>query len=625
MSNQQARVAELGDLVPKLAEDASGRHKDHAQELLKELASPAPSGSARWTGEPEPISGFWQASFSAPAHTCVVQLPGKNVGVLKMAKGGKFTLFVRFKKSLLKAWAETHGQAGAGQRVWRRLVEPEQATKLLASARAFCLKEGEVHHPYALAILCTMSRMRWLVPPPDPNRFDIPNKGDLHLTLVALPPLDPILEQCLCLIGRKDTFCGVDDEVPLSGQAAVDARVWGKTPQAMVSDVTALLMSRAARDLVDHADVAIFTKCIPALNKTACVTATFLEGAVSRLQAPAPAPAPRPAPPNGRRSGMVASDDESEDSVADGHATPATPAPPPAPAPTATVNRRVSLKRGRANNNNGNNNGSDDDDDDTEKIAAADAELAEVDETEDSDDSSSSDSSDAPSGRPRQRQRAARGSSESSGSDGSDSDADAGAVPQPPNGSAALPTAVVQAEHEAPSQRVRAPAPASEPAPAPAAAAPSTESLMRVARSAMLETMVQQTGPWATRMREWVRTHQPTTDPSRMQRIAEDVEQLADPCSPAGMIASALSLTAALADLHGDRLTGETVTISTETQQRMGALTWKAKEFSATTVEHMGEVFRRLEEVQAQARGMLECVAKGDGASRAQQASAPAP
>jgi len=62
-----------------------------------------------------------------------------------------------------------------------------------------------------------------------------------------------------------------------------------------------------------------------------------------------------------------------------------------------------------------------------------------------------------------------------------------------------------------------------------------------------------------------------------------------------------------------------------ETQQRMSALTWKAKEFSATTVEHMSEVFRRLEEVQAQARGVLECVAHGDGASRAQQAGAPAP
>ena len=40
MSGQQAtRVAELGDLVPKLAEDAGGRHRDHVQELLKDELS----------------------------------------------------------------------------------------------------------------------------------------------------------------------------------------------------------------------------------------------------------------------------------------------------------------------------------------------------------------------------------------------------------------------------------------------------------------------------------------------------------------------------------------------------------------------------------------------------------
>ncbi len=315
---------------------------------------------------------------------------------------------------------------------------------------------------------------------------------------------------------------------------------------------------------------------------------------------------------------MVASDDDSdEDSPVEGIPPAAPPAPAPAPpapapalapAPEATANSSRPQKRRKANND-----GSDDDDD-TERIAEADKELDEVeDESESDDDSSASDSSGAPRNR-NKRRRAARSSSDESGSDesgesedesGDDADADAGAAVQ----SGAPPPAPPQ------------PPPAPPPAPA---AAPTTEALVDLVERTMLETMMRQTGPWATRMREWVRTHQSTSDPSRMQRIVKDVEELAKPASPAGMIASALSLTTALAELHSDRLTGATLTISSETQQRMSALTWKAKEFSATTVEHMSEVFRRLEEVQAQARGVLECVANGNGASRAQQASAPA-
>ena len=95
---------------------------------------------------------------------------------------------------------------------------------LRGSARAFELGSTGVHHPWVLALLCTMSANDWLdyVVERD-SSYDDPTTKIGRFTLVALPPLPAEFEQCLGIMGHSAAFVKDDDDAALSALTGTTA------------------------------------------------------------------------------------------------------------------------------------------------------------------------------------------------------------------------------------------------------------------------------------------------------------------------------------------------------------------------------------------------------------------
>ena len=90
------------------------------------------------------------------------------------------------------------------RRAFRRVLDTKQAANLLYGMQPYCLKAGQVHHPQALSVLALMTHAGWLTLPTVETCHPPTESGTF--TLVALPPADANLEQCLTLLGHKATF-----------------------------------------------------------------------------------------------------------------------------------------------------------------------------------------------------------------------------------------------------------------------------------------------------------------------------------------------------------------------------------------------------------------------------------
>ena len=264
----------IGDLVP-MHKKLSGNSKA-LERVLNDVTGATRDGSPEgWHVLSAPILRAHQQRLMAPASTCVVQLPGEPaiVGVLKMPMDGHCTLFVRLKRDLLSKWAAKHNADVTARRAFYKPdLDLALARTILGKARSFSLEPGEVHHPYALSILCSMSLGKWLVPA-DPKGAAIPQAFG-SLSLVALPPVDSNLEQCLCLLGHRATFgnCATtdgsgsdDDDVPLSG-CVVDKAVWGETHGSTLRRECSAKFKEAATIFAEYSDPHALTVIVPALN-----------------------------------------------------------------------------------------------------------------------------------------------------------------------------------------------------------------------------------------------------------------------------------------------------------------------------------------------------------------------
>ena len=208
----------IGDLVP-MHKKMSGNSKA-LERVLNDVPGATRDGSPEgWHVLPTPLNGKHQQRFMKPAYTCVVQLPGEPaiMGVLKMPLDGHCMLFVRLKRDLLAKWAAKHNADVAERRAfYRPNLDLTLARTILGKARNVKLEPGQVHHPYALSIFCSMSLGKWLVPVEEKGAY-IPQEFG-SLSLVALPPVDTNLEQCLCLLGHKATF---DNTATTTGSGAL--------------------------------------------------------------------------------------------------------------------------------------------------------------------------------------------------------------------------------------------------------------------------------------------------------------------------------------------------------------------------------------------------------------------
>jgi len=592
----------LGDLVPRLVKGRSNHVLEGClKALITQHADPLTVDASGWHSE-STLTLPWEPACE-PSHTCVVQLTATAVGVVKVSKSGDCTVFVRLKATDLAGWAKARKvelRAGTLPRVFWCELRNTVGHGLLKGNNVVCLKGDEVHHPHALSILCNMSLAGWLKPSAS---NEAPARAG-KVRLVALPHIDVNLEQCLCLMGWKATFSKDNLNTSLLQKVKVDGGVWGKTYDAMTNKETAEKMGRAAKELRNYADPSVFTKLIPALNKHALGCKKVLDtmsGMVLRAKEPEAGPSQRNGhrpPPAAAGAQMAVSDDDQSDSDSDSDSdnddAPAAPAPAPAPAPASASARRPApeptaaplTKRPRKRSS------SDDSDSDSESaVHKEDADLSRVVHTSDEEDSSSSSSSSSESG---------DDDSDASAASAADAAEAAEAAPAPPPSPPPAPAARVAPASNTPvPDRLAVARNREEHVVALAAAA---------ARETILDTFKEQAAPCCEQMRDWMRAHQLTTNQERMHAIHRDVERLQRGDSAAGMMAAALRLVEALAGTHTDRQTGDTVPINVEVQRRASAAVYKAKEFTATTLEQVEDMIGQLKHIHQQGCGVQECV-----------------
>ncbi len=260
---RNARFNQAGDLVPVL--EAAQGDGECLRDLRKQLTDKLPASIA-WKNAQLPLPGSWQELLGAPGFFCAVQLPDKVVGVLKVTTKGDCVLFLRLQYLEWHAYADNRKIPRTEARVLRRTLEPQDARTILRSARAFKnFRERNVHHPHVLSLLLPMSKRGWLdIMGPRCSPEKLKKAGSF--TLVALPPMQAQIEQCMCLLGWSDVYAPSGDDAPLSA-LKLSPEIWGSmTYSDVVLSEHGYLFDALAADLAAHADPQIFSRCIPTLN-----------------------------------------------------------------------------------------------------------------------------------------------------------------------------------------------------------------------------------------------------------------------------------------------------------------------------------------------------------------------
>jgi hypothetical protein len=596
----------IGNLVPahKFAPALHGGKQLDA--FIEELQRPR----SDWRVLPAPLEEDEQAPLAAPAFTCVVGMP-TAVGVLKIASGAggasDCTLFVRLKRSVLDAWCRVHGKDNWSRRAFSRKLDAKQATILLGAMQPHCLKEGQVHHPQALSVLCLMSLGGWLTLPNGTTR---PPTECGSFTLVGLPPADPNFEQCLTLLGHRSTFkaqaaasvADSDDEnTPIAHR--VDPNVWGKTHGTTLCPQWVPKFQEAARVFSNQADPKVFSQHVPALNKHApdCVRVLEKARTLFALDAKAgdeEAKAPPPPPPGRKRPPervadsvtLAPSDPSDNEAGSDSEAEAAAPAAarPAAARPAATAGPSSSRKNGRQTQGAQK----------KRKGRAADEESS--DEEQES-------------------MTSACSSSEEDEDDGEEDGVDADASERATSddeddGDAASSSSSVGAAKAPRKQKARAKKRrVEEPAPPPVSDATrmtAAEAMLAVKETALCSAMREIAAQSYEDVRAWRDGGRaPAMAEASACQVAQDLGDIQQATTPTAIVAAMSNLVKTLASAHREHFEGETCTVPTAQVTRLHAACTKATEFSQATLEEMDKAIAGLTRARELGRKALEEVA----------------
>ena len=574
---------DVGDLVPMLKspfwrpEVTDQVYNAH----LKELVHKTPAVRKRWTAHRLPLAAdtFFSKNLSGADYVCAVQLTGNTVGVLKIAPvTGHCTLFLRLKRAEWLAWADKNKVDRTNtEYAFHKTLDPKLGAMILRSARAFELGPTGVHHPWVLALLCTMSSNDWLdyVVERD-SSYDDPTNKIGHFSLVALPPLPAEFEQCLGIMGHSAAFVKDDDDLSLSsrsGTTALAAR-WGThVAGGLVVDSCAHLFEQGAANLDQsiYADEKLFTETLPDLDQNtkygkevldhlrslaeAGTASTSTAAAPSAAPAAAPAAAPTAAPSApaasaGNGSLLDSDDDNSDDGDDRATPNPTTPPRPPTPpsqpeAPAAPKKRSRPASKATAQRKK--KPASSDSDEDAAEDDHDSSEEDETSEEEDDDDSSSDE--------------------DAAGGDG-------GAV-----SASSSPAAVaVSTTTTTTTTTTAAAATASEPS-FSAAAAPALPGLM--SDPALLSVLAEMARPCCARLKKLKRNHHGVGLKVRHHnQLIDDLKLLEEATSPVALLAAALNIINTLADIQSDRFRGDAVLVRCSEAERLCALATQAGEFA---------------------------------------------
>lgn len=618
----------LGDLVPVL-HPPNGKSNLALQSscsqlvlLLENLASKTAANAYKhWR--------VMEDELSTPAHVCVAQLADKTVGVLKVARDGACTFFVRLNRPSANQMADRDKVPRDSPRTFRRELSISEAFGVLRTARPYCLKDGEVHHPHALSLLCSMTRHGWLCL----GAAEVP-QAVRSFTLVAVTPLSRAFEQCLVLMGWKTAYMPADEA--LWTAQAVDQSVWGCMHDDFFVGDVASKFADAARELSACAHPAVFTHYIPQLNsynQAAAVAIGVVQEYLHRSKAfadgqPAVAPAPAPVVCEEPCSDvdMAPSDEDQEPEEAEEPeaAPPACPVPsgPPAekPASSSSSQKRRRIRRPSKRD--------DDDadsehDDDEKTVARQDDELGEVVTTDSEDESESGDG--GAGGYSDNDDEDGGGSSSSSSSDsdsGDDDDDEAGAVRESGSDSDSQPLSakpIAKNNEHTPTTKTMAARPSGEGA---GAAAPDAGRLSEA------ETLAEFARPCCQRFEQFVREHRALIVPERMALIDADLQLLKTSKSAPGLMGAALSLASNMAASYSDAPPEDAVPVGPVGRKRVRELATRAADFSELTLERVAGALKaghvmieQLEDLRKRGRTLLETV---ESACANDEAKAPA-
>jgi len=548
MSKPAINPNEVGDLVPMLsyAQDnwkpvlTDATYDAH----LKELVHKTPAVRNRWSTQRLPLGrdSFFERGMSSIGYFCAVQLAETTVGVLKIEPvTGHCTLFVRLKRATWLAWAQKNKvDSNKVDYAFHKPLDPQVSSLILRGAHVFELETTGVHHPWVLALLCTMSANDWLdyVVERD-SSYDNPTTKIGNFNLVALPPLPAEFEQCLGIMGHSEAFVDADATLSsLTGTTALDA-LWGNhVAGERVVDSCAHLFAQGASRMPSYADEKLFAKTLPDLDENsqyawevlqtlravALASATSSSSSSSAAASP-PAAAPAAAPPAEMVCDVSLLDSDDSDDGDD--------APPPPP-PRATATLAASRKRSapskakaaparkkRASSD------SDDDDNDSDEDSSASDDTSE----EDDDDDSSSDES--------LREEDAQSSAPSSPA--ATATTAVAPVPPPSSSSSALTTV-------------------------PTAQGPMSD-------PALLTVLTEMAKPCCERLKKLKRGCSVGLTARHDNQLSDDLKLLETATSPVALLAAALSIVTTLADIQTDRFRGEEA-------QRLSRLAAQAGEFA---------------------------------------------
>ncbi len=616
----------IGDLVPEpnkaLLGHNSGKQLDALLQDLERGGKTFEGGADKgWQVLAAPLTNETQEAFAAPAFTCVVGLPKERSGVLKIASGASgvanCTLFVRLKRSTLDAWCDANGQQPNERRVFQYKLNLKQAASFLAGTHACCLGERQVYHPQALAVLCHLTLGGWLTLPTVETCKPPTSCGTF--TLVALPPAEAVVEQCLTLLGHKATFTDKNDDMPFS--QCVDTEMWGETHGEALRQEWVRKFKDAGQVFRDYAHPKVFSEHMPALNRLAPDAARVVEKARTlfaqasrpppkkeKAQAPAaaklkekPKPAaPAAAAPNKKKESpkpatAVVELAPSDPSDNEEEASPPAPAPVPAAKPAAKPTAAGASSSSSAGARQG-----------KAKKTAKKRKAADEDEGSEDDESMTSEQSSSEEGEDDEDDDGVRNdASERETSDDDEADA---------SSSSSSAKAPRKAEPKAKKPRVsEAPESPTE----EEEGATSREQLRAVADAtlaakdeALLSNMHEVAAQCYEHVWAWRdgKRGPPMSEESAYQ-VGQDLGEIQQAKSPMGIVAAMSNLVKNLTNAHAEHFQGETCEVPTAEVKRLHAACTRATEFSEATLEEMDKAIEGLSKARDLGRRALEQMA----------------
>ena len=665
----------IGDLVPMhqklLGQPTVNKLLDKLMQQL--LQHDAALSSTGWEVLDSPLPDREHLTLNAPAHTCVVQLAGSagTVGVFKVARNGDCTLFVRMNRGHLDAWCERNAAQKNRKRIFRRVLTPQEASTLIGRAQAFRLQSGEVHHPQALMVICSMALAKWIVPPKEGQ--PIPSHCG-SFTLIAVPPADQNFEQCLTLLGHTSTFTPAtgnegadnsdDDDTPLSSLVLLPVDVWGPIVHGKtLRSEWVGKFTNATRIFRNCAHRKTLTKCVPHIDAHAESASVALDAMrkLFALEAKKPVepvqptrvepkeatktapPVPPPDKPKSTQRDRTPSADEEKaapagkpkvplapsDTSDDDEEAEAAPAPAPAvpaaaaPAASAasssgsagrraagTARGQAGKKRGRGRRDAGSEDDDDDDDDDDDEDDSSSG-VESTDSEKDSDDDDDDDDDDGFSAEDA-------GNTFASGVATSDEEEESEAEESEGEEEGEKPAPRQKAKKKKKQKVAQAVETEHERVAAASAELAAKDEALRANMHEIAAQSYEHVLAWKNGERG-----PPMTEESAFA-VGQGLVAIQQAKSPMAIVVAMSNLVKSLANAHHNHFKGETCQVPTAHEQRLRAACNQAVQFSDATMGCLDKAIKELTEARAMGHEVLKQIAAPSASASAPSSSSTA-